>query len=98
MDTQYYTRRNTVIEETEDYPDRYTVRGWRGVAFYVAGYQVEADDDTEWSGYYNRTGMLLAVMVGDDKYHVVDPADLTPLSDGEYCPECGQVGCTAGCY
>src|SRR3990167_1701462 len=109
---------------------RFTVRGWRGIAFYILGWQTDpvssigctgcdymaterehgggsalnphfADcpDDAELfvgdEPEYERTGQLLAVMVGDDRHNVVDPADLTELTDDEYCSECGQVGCTA---
>jgi hypothetical protein len=31
--------------------DAYTVRGWgQGIAFYVLGWEIEPDEDTEWSG------------------------------------------------
>jgi hypothetical protein len=72
----------------------YMVKGWKGVAFYVLGWQTEPDEDTEWSGIENRTGNVLAVMVGDDYKHVVDPDDLTELDELDYCGECGQIGCT----
>ena len=39
-----------------------------------------------------------AVMVGDDREHVVDVDDLTPLPDDGYCRECGQTGCMAVRY
>jgi hypothetical protein len=73
---------------------RYMVKGWKGVAFYVLGWQTEPDEDTEWSGMENPTGNLLAVMVGDDYKHVVDLDDLTELNELDYCGECGQIGCT----
>lgn len=76
-------------------PDaRYSVRQYRGIAFYVLGWETEPDEDTEWSGYESRTGRVLAVMVGDDYRHSVDPADLTPIADTDYCAICGQIGCT----
>lgn len=40
-------------------------------------------------------GFVIAVMVGDDREHTVDVADLTKINDDEYCGGCGQVGCTA---
>ena len=49
----------------------------------------------EYRSELERTGMLLAVMVGDDRPERVDPDDLVPLADEEYCAECGQVGCCA---
>lgn len=83
------------IEETEqgEFEGRYTVDGWPNVAVWVKGWEVEPDEDTEWSGCYNKTGNLVVVMVGDDKEHLVDPDDLTEMSEDEYCSCCGQVGC-----
>lgn len=81
------------VEPATEYEGRYTVRGWRDVAFWVDGWETEPDEDTEWSGYEERTGRLLVVMVGDDKRHAVDPDDLTQLKEREYCHSCGQIGC-----
>jgi hypothetical protein len=87
--------RSTNYESDTAFDDkRYMVKGWKRVAFYVLGWQTEPDEDTEWSGMENRTGQLLAVMVGDDYRHVVDPDDLTELDELDYCGECGQIGCT----
>lgn len=36
------------------------------------------------------------VMVGDDHVHYVDPSDLSPLDDDEFCGGCGQIGCGHG--
>ena len=75
--------------------EAYTVSGWgRGIAFYVLGWETEPDEDTEWSGIEERTGRVLAVMVGDNERHSVDPDDITPLEREAYCAGCGQVGCT----
>lgn len=89
-------RSSTYEDDTERFPDdaRYQIAGG-GVAWFTLGWEVEADEDTEWSGYYNRTGNVLAVMVGDDQAHSIDPDDLQPIEDGEYCPGCGQIGCQA---
>lgn len=73
--------------------EAYTVKGWRGIAFYVLGWETEPDEDTEWSGYEARTGQVVVVMVGDDKHHVVDESDITPLDRKAYCGVCGQIGC-----
>ena len=75
--------------------DRVMVSGYSGVAFYVHRWQTIPDEDTEWSGIENETGMIEVVMVGDDRVFVVDPDDLTAISEDDYCPECGQIGCTA---
>lgn len=91
-----------------DLDARYTVDGWRGIAFYVTGYVQHddlmefVDDDGNPTGEVEPTGltyddpnMVIAIMVGDDREHIVDVADLTKLSDDEYCPVCGQIGCKA---
>jgi hypothetical protein len=82
-------------EKPDPFPGAYSVRGWRGVAFHVLGWEVKSTEDTEWTGIKERTGKVIAVMVGDDAYHKVDPDDLTRLKRSEYCGSCGQIGC--GC-
>jgi len=42
-----------------------------------------------------RDDMVCAVMVGDDRTHLIDVADLILISEEDYCHECGQTGCTA---
>lgn len=80
--------------DDEAFPaEAYTVRGYRGIAFYVLGWETEPDEDTIWTGQETRTGCVLAVMVGDDFRHSVDPGDLTALDREAYCGECGQIGC-----
>ena len=74
----------------------YRMRGYNGIAFYVLGWQTEPDEDTEWSGIENRTGSLLAVVVGDDHKYIVEPDDLTELDEAEFCNGCGQFGCGHG--
>lgn len=71
----------------------YQVNSYRGVAWHVLGWEVEPDEDTEWSGIMQRTGKVVAVMVGDDRKHTFEPDELTPLGDEDYCPSCGQTGC-----
>jgi hypothetical protein len=73
--------------------DAYTVRGYRGIAFYVRGWEIEPDEDTEWTGIEPRTGQIVVTMIGDDHRYVVDPADIAPLEREAYCAECGQIGC-----
>ncbi len=89
-------RHHNYEEAPEFNADAYTVRGYRGVAWAVLGWEVEAGEDTEWAGQYNRTGGLLAVMVGDDRVFCFEPDDFTPLKSEEYCGGCGQVGCGHG--
>ena len=78
--------------------DAYTVRGYRGIAHRVLGWEVEADEDTEWSGYYNRTGRVVTVMIGDDRPECCDPEDVEPIAREDYCGICGQMGCTHDGY
>ena len=73
---------------------RFTVDGWRGVAFWFDREETEPDEDTEWTGIENPTGRVLMVMVGDDYRHAVDPEDVEPLGELDYCAVCGQIGCT----
>lgn len=80
-------------EDAPEYPnDAYQVRGFP-TGCYVRGWQTEPDEDTEWSGCENRTGMLVIVMVGDDAMHLVNPDDVSDIDEDEYCHECGQIGC-----
>ena len=69
-------------------------RGKYAVAWYILGWETEPDEDTEWSGIENRTGRVVAVMVGDDARHTFDVGDLEPLPREKYCGQCGQIGCT----
>ena len=68
--------------------------GAAAVAWYVYGHELEPDEDTEWSGISNRTGRVLASMVGDDQAFAVDIEDLEIIDDKDYCSSCGQIGCT----
>jgi len=80
-------------EDAPEYDGAYTVRGYKGVAWRVWGWQTEPDEDTIESGLESRTGKLVAVMVGDDRQHYVDPDQLTLISEEDYCGSCGQLGC-----
>jgi hypothetical protein len=74
--------------------DAYTVKGYRGIAWYVLGWEIEPTEDTEWDGIEERTGKIVAVMVGDDRRFVFDADEITALPREDYCGECGQIGCT----
>lgn len=54
------------------------VKGWSGIAFRVRRAR----------GYEAEV-----VMVGDDKVHIVNRAQCTPLKRKEFCGVCGQMGC-----
>lgn len=75
-----------------DFEARYAVEGYEGVAWYLTGYDVgEADED----GFVDTdTSRVRAVMVGDDRVHVLEVSELRKLDDEEYCSVCGQIGCT----
>lgn len=53
------------------------------------GHEVETDEG-EW---LDDPNFALVVMVGDDRKHKVDVADLTPLPEDEHVCSCGQRGC-----
>jgi hypothetical protein len=72
--------------------DAYSVKGWRGIAFGVLGWEQSAPDE---DGDTSDTGKVVVVMVGDDKRWVVNEDDITPLAEHDYCGGCGQIGCHA---
>lgn len=81
--------------DDETFPaDAYTVDGWAtGIAWAVLGWETEPTEETEWSGHEERTGRVVAVMIGDDRHFTFDEDELHPLEREEYCGECGQIGC-----
>jgi len=79
-----------------DTETRYKVEGYGGIAFYTLGYKLERDQNYEWTGIeIEDREFVQMVMVGDDYVHIIPTEDITPISDDEYCPECGQIGCKA---
>ncbi len=93
-------RRPNYEADDETFPaDAYSVKGYRGVAWRVYGWELErywdesegifADDPDE-----RRTDKVVCVMVGDDRRFTFEPSELTPLDDDDYCGVCGQIGCT----
>lgn len=84
-----------------DFEGRYAVDGYDGIAFYLRGYattvvETEFEDEGQW--YYDQAtisdpNFVRAVMVGDDRVHIIDVDDLTPISEDDYCDGCGQIGC-----
>jgi hypothetical protein len=73
--------------------DAYRAKRYDGIAWRVLGWETEPDADTEWTGIEERTGNVVAHMVGDDRRFTFEPEDLSPLADLEYCATCGQIGC-----
>lgn len=92
-------KNGTHYEDGEDFDaefpaEAYTVKHYRGIAWRAYGYEVEPNEDTEWSGLEERTGRVVCVMIGDDHRFSFDPLDLTPLGELDYCAVCGQIGCS----
>jgi hypothetical protein len=83
-----------------DFDARYRVDGYDGIAFYLTRYHTEyvvhydGHGDVEEVEAVVNTDLVIAIMVGDDRIHVVNVEDLTVLDDDDYCSQCGQVGCT----
>ena len=69
------------------------IRSKYAVAWWILGWHTEPDEDTEWSGDEQRSGRVVAVMVGDDHYCVMDEEDFEPMARKDYCGVCGQIGC-----
>lgn len=83
------------IKELDNEGSRFTVDGYRGIAFYFYDEEFVNDEDTIWTGMQTPTGNAVMIMVGDDRKFIVDPEDVEAISDDDYCPECGQIGCKA---
>lgn len=47
---------------------------------------------------HERTGRLLVCMIGDDRWHSVDPANVQVIARKDFCGECGQIGCHCDAY
>ena len=90
--------RHFETETPNPYPHAVTSTLWPGIALQILGWETAPDEDTEWSGYEVRTGNLVAVMIGDDERHSIDPEYIEPLDSTGYCHDCGQVGCTSNTY
>lgn len=91
-------RRHYEPDEATFSAEAYTVEGYAGIAWRLLGWETEPDEDTEWSGCEERTGRVVAVMVGDDQPHVFEPDEVTALAREAFCGVCGQVGCTHDGY
>ena len=89
-------------DRTIDTNDRFIVAGYGGVAWYVVGLEYETVYDYEWNDEFGcedeiaierMTGMVRAIMVGDDRVELIDPDDLVVIDEDDYCHGCGQIGC-----
>ena len=85
--------------------DAYRVVGEGDVAWRVLGWHTEPDEDTEWSGLEQRTGDVVAVMIGDDSHFRFEPDEIHPLDRAATTnrrsdmltlkPGCGYWDCTS---
>ena len=84
----------------------YKVKGYSGIAWYVLGWETQLgprewydEEAEEWVEDEDpedvRTGMVVAMMVGDDRHFVFDEDEIEAISRESYCGGCGQIGC--GC-
>ena len=75
---------------------RFRVEGRGLVAWRYAGQHFDKIYNPEEEDYDEvESDMVNMVMVGDDENHVIDPLDVAAISEEDYCPECGQIGCKA---
>lgn len=87
-----------------DFDARYRVESYPGVAFRLIGYNettqvVESYDPEIDCWLYDElvevdTSMVVAVMVGDNRKHIIDVDELSIITEDEYCSSCGQIGCS----
>lgn len=75
-----------VQEECQGHPDDGELNGPVGETFYCDGSCEEPYEDTT---------QVICHMVGDDRKYTFDIDELTKISEDDYCPECGQIGCKA---
>lgn len=92
-DLQYIVRTHHEPWMTAD-DGRYTHPSFRGVAVRIYSMGIVGhyyrDGDRE---YFGDPDHAWVVMVGDDQLHLVERAQLTEISEDDYCPSCGQMGC-----
>ena len=100
------------IENGVNFDAHYKI-GKAGVAYYLLGWEkklepvlclcVDADgkEYEEECGEFDEvadTSRVVAVMVGDDRHHVVDIDDLVVIEEDDFCRSCGQIGCGCNVY
>ena len=101
------------IEREIDFDAHYMIAGWRGIAFVLLGWHAEYRpvmcdaEDQDGREYEIESGefelepdfdRVVAVMVGDDRRHMVDLSDLTVIAEDSFCRSCGQIGCRCNVY
>jgi len=94
MSISTFRNRTNYERDDDSFPaDAYQASGWQGIAWSVLGWETEPTEETVWSGYEERTGKVVAIMIGDDRPFTFEPDDLTPIDETQYCHSCGQIGC-----
>ena len=95
MNENIYKYKNVSYEtDGKTFPaDAYKVKGYSGIAWEVLGWELKDTEETEWSGHQEKTGNIVAVMIGDDRPHIIEESDLIPILDNDYCGGCGQTTC-----
>ena len=101
------------VDHKIDFDAHYQVQGCRGIAFFLLGWQAtqkavmcftqddEGNEIEVESGEYELVpdySTVIAVMVGDDRHHAVDIADLHIIAEESFCRSCGQIGCKCNVY
>jgi len=72
----------------------YRVRGYGGVAWYVLGWETRPIEDEYGEDAIERSGYVVARMVGDDRHFLFRRDEFKALDREEYCGSCGQIGCS----
>ena len=100
MSSIAYIQRNGT-ERGINFDAHYRVSGWRGISFYLLGWAADElapeEEGEEWELVPNYDSVV-AVMVGDDRRHVVGVGDLEVLAEDAFCHSCGQIGCKCNVY
>lgn len=96
-----------------DFEAHYKVDGSGEIAYYLRGYEqtwepfTELREDengdvydhvTDIGEWIDNTDNVIAVMVGDDREHIIDVDDLIKIEEDDFCRDCGQVGCGHNVY
>lgn len=75
----------------------FQVRGSLGVAVQVLGPVMRWESygwaDSDEGDWVPVADWVRVRMVGDDRVSEVEVSELVPVGAGEFCAECGQVGC-----
>lgn len=81
----FYLAGYAFVEERKGCRGHATTTGAIGSLFYCDGSCEPLVEDR---------GYVRAVMVGDDREHIIPVENLTLIAEDDYCGSCGQVGCT----